>query len=445
MSKLWLVTIIIVAALAFASDPWETAAQEESSYMEQVPGRIARDAESGSAGGITISQMGDSLRYDAAESGVVGNTINIEVALTYNQWESSRMSVNSGWWYAARVSGVQGLAPTFVINFSNHFQSTLPAFQHAVWAYSDDTDQWYEFDAEDYGTANQVSVSNDDVFTEDTVYIAHNPMYPHKRLVRRFQEWYAHPFTTDLDSGEDGVFDVVDGLDDPLDERSYADQEMRGFRILEGSGKRNILVLAVGNHMETPAYWTFEGTIEFLLSDDPVARNLRRWWRVDAYHTNPLGQLGGYFRSGPENPNYSHGGNWSDRPTKHSTQQKMIDAWNIDQPNGADVMIDFHSYANASVPSWTGGNSYYYNATPAADAFMEYLATLEDNFHTTASQSGDSTRRYYEKNLDVVGWTGSQESSGLAEKTIADWKAFGENQMRSLWARTAAGDYSYGP
>ncbi len=72
-------------------------------------------------------------------------------------------------------------------------------------------------------------------------------------------------------------------------------QPIYAFRItdLEASGPKQKVVLAGSNHArEDPACWTLHGMIEFLVSDDPQAREIRRGFEFLVYPVlNPDGKL----------------------------------------------------------------------------------------------------------------------------------------------------------
>jgi hypothetical protein len=381
----------------------------------------------------SIAQDEESLRYNAANSSA-GSPISIEASTT---WDSK------SWWYATRVDELRGRAPTFEVTLPNIFQSIDPNLHNIWWSYQIEGADWFLFDNESY-SGNSVTASNNAPFSQNTVYVAHYPIFPVSRMQRRVDEWMADPNTQDLPDGTGGVFDSFPSITDPLNSQTIPQIDARGFIITEGSGNKNAAFLGATVHAnEAMATWAFEAAIDYLLGTSAKAQALRQNFEFYVYPTLAAsGQWAGYFRSTPH----------EDPPTQTMNRDwgtADILPYNIHEDSFSnnfsadflDAVFDFHTQNNNA--------EHYFFTESNSGVEANYLSDLqgyEPNASITTSTTSTNTRRYLRDNygksvcLQLAPETGADRVMG-----ISDWQKWGEDLMKALEDRLQAGAFTYSP
>ncbi len=125
--------------------------------------------------------------------------------------------------------------------------------------------------------------------------------------------------------------------------------DLYGFQITDPGpeGPKLQVVLVSGNHpREHTGNWALHGALDFLLTDDPRAEDLRRWAVFFAYPmVNPDGR---YALSGRSNPEMQaekvsdHNRVWN-TSGRFSTIDAFAEAIRTDTGGTADYLFDFHS------------------------------------------------------------------------------------------------------
>ena len=127
------------------------------------------------------------------------------------------------------------------------------------------------------------------------------------------------------------------------------EHDVFGFQITdaEAEGAKLRVVLVGGNHPgEHTGNWTLHGGLDFLVSDDPRAAELRRWAVFYVYPmVNPDGR---YALSGRSNPEMraqdvsDHNRVWN-TSGRFSTIDAVTSALKADTGGSTDYLLDFHS------------------------------------------------------------------------------------------------------
>ena len=268
-------------------------------------------------------------------------------------------------WVYFGARGVEGLRPTFRIGEpSNPFLGDLLNHRF-VWSY--DQQDWSFFENNDGGNTS-FQFSNGTPFTADEVYVAYSTPYPVSRTVDHVEaiqsNWFVLPT---LSAAEDLTVGEVDGL--PL----------HGFRItnpLVETPKQQI-VLVGGNHSgEVGASFALEAAIDFLVSDDERAKQMRNVAEFFVYpQVDPLGREEGFYRSNSQDADVDHNRVWHLPTLGQSSGFEEVDilvqAMRRDTDGDVDFFLDFHGF-------WDSGNPFMFTDSRGADtAFVETLQTLE--------------------------------------------------------------------
>lgn len=127
------------------------------------------------------------------------------------------------------------------------------------------------------------------------------------------------------------------------------EHEVYGFQITDGEadGAKVSIVLVGGNHpREQTGSWALQGALDFLVSEDPRAEQLRRWCTFSVYPmVNPDGR---YALSGRSNPEMQaekvsdHNRVWN-TTGRFSTIDIVTGAMRADTAGTVHYLLDFHS------------------------------------------------------------------------------------------------------
>jgi hypothetical protein len=125
--------------------------------------------------------------------------------------------------------------------------------------------------------------------------------------------------------------------------------ELYGFQLTDpvAEGAKLRVVLTGGNHpREQTGSWALHGALDFLVSDDPRAKDLRRWATFLVYPmVNPDGR---YIVAGRSNPEMlaekvsDHNRVWN-TTGRFSTIDAFVKAIKTDTGGTTDYLLDFHS------------------------------------------------------------------------------------------------------
>jgi Zinc carboxypeptidase len=266
-------------------------------------------------------------------------------------------------WLHFRADGVLNTRPTFSI--TDAFAGGASALNTQKMVYSYDGLNWNFFDnnGRSGGRFNFSTAAN---FTSDSVYVAFAPAYSYGKSVAHTKAVIDSPWATPTVSGDaEGIIGLSPGGIDDMN-RVVAPREIYAYRISDPATDsptriKKKIVLATGLHSnEVLGTHTYQGIIDFLVSDDPHAAVLRNVAEFYCYPTlNPDGRFAGNNRTTVQAVNSDPNGFWS--PTNWATHQDIKEngeAMIADTAvtpgtgpgNGVDAFIDFHS----TIPAFPG-------------------------------------------------------------------------------------------
>jgi hypothetical protein len=286
-------------------------------------------------------------------STVSGNTVTLVGRDNFN---------NNEWkWIYFQASGVNGQTVTF--NIGDDFDTGGASLNNHRMVYSYDQTNWSFFDNNARIAAqSKFTFSNNSPFTQDTVYVAYGQPYPYQRTVDHTNSIATTPWVTPTASGASTlvVAQSPGGVDDIG--RTVTPKNLYGYKITDAaySGpKRKVVVMSGVHANETLGNYTLEGLVNFLVSDELAAAQLRRYAEFYVYPmANPDGRFAGYNRSTVQIPTVDPNRAWNppnytdpDNPSPQLTDiRRLGEAIKVDTGQNIDYLIDFHSTVNPSTP-----------------------------------------------------------------------------------------------
>ena len=313
---------------------------------------------------------------------VVGNTVNIVGRDSY-AGGSFRLGDGHWRWLYFKASGVQNQNVTFSVKGEfggdgpccddTSIETDHELYDHEM-VYSYDGENWQFFPHANntLSTAN-ANPANDSYtfglsapFTQNEVYVAYAIPYTYNRSVAHTQQVLASPWAEPTISGNiNGVIGQAPaGVDDIG--RAQPARDLFAYRITNSATdsavpKRKAMFVTGQHASETLGVYTFEGLVDWLISDDPRAAALRDQAEFFLYPTlNASGRAAGLSRSMLQWPDTDSNSYWRPGPVSGNdwdsplrTEQKingeaMHDDAAATPGNSLDLFVDFHS----SVPDY---------------------------------------------------------------------------------------------
>ncbi len=294
-------------------------------------------------------------------------------------------------WMNFRVDNALSVRPTFRV--SDNFAPDPSLLDGHAMVFSYDRVNWNYFPTNSR-SGGFYSFSNTTSFTGNTVYVAYAFPYSYGDSVAHTQTVLASPWARPTASGNAaGVIGQSPGGTDDLG-RVVAPRNIYAYRITNPAtdsatiAKKKI-VISTGLHAgETLGTHTYQGLVDWLISDDPRAVALRGTTEVFCYPTmNPDGRFAGNNRATVNNPNQDPNGLWNptlwmNRQDIRKNGEAMIADRAATPGANVDVFIDFHS----TVP--TGGDDFGFIEYEQGDnlaPFWVKLKQLQPNIQDTDS------------------------------------------------------------
>ena len=342
---------------------------------------------------ITLNGAFDHGSLDESGSSVVGNTVYLAGRDNYNtgKWK----------WIYFKASGVNGLTPLFDID--DDFASGSSRLNNHEMVYSYDKENWFFFDNNARSASQgRFRFSNDTPFTQDDVYVAYGLPFSYQDQIDHVNQIKTSPWVAPTaSSNADLVLGLSPGGLDDIG-RTIMPNNLYGYTITDSSeaGPKKKIVLLGGVHPnETLASHTLQGLIDFLVSDDARAAELRKQAEFYVYPmANPDGRQAGYNRSTVQHEDRDPNRYWSEFLYDDMDDIKAIgEAIKADTGSDIDYFMDFHSQVD------TDGHFGYldFDQGMHLDPFWTSFQALEPDFDSLdAGLSNDTSIKFANNQLN---------------------------------------------
>lgn len=377
---------------------------------------------------------------------------------------------NGRWrWVYFQASGVESTTPTFTIssNFAGDSTPGLHELEEHEFVYSYDQENWSFFDNNTLGTSD-FTFSSATPFTADEVYIAYAIPYSYGRSVAHTESVLASPWATPTTAGNAAgvIGSSTTGVDDLG--RTVPPLDLYGYRITNPAtdsptADKQKVVISSGLHSgETLGSWTYQGMVDWLVSDDPRAEWVRDHVEVLAYPVlNPSGRYAGMSRTLVKNPNVDPNGLWDEsrwssrsRGCSGSSCQEIrvtAEAMIADvaaTPGDVDVFVDFHS----TVPDYQidevnhiPDDFAFINASDVDSPWWLALRQLQPNLLEAISGGSSYTTAGFARRLLGAEVEITFETQFTWERNTDYYQALGANfgiALYNAWAPLVEGDFN---
>ncbi|MEN0111545.1 MAG: M14 family zinc carboxypeptidase [Planctomycetota bacterium] len=307
----------------------------------------------------------------------------------------TNFSSNGSWrWMYFEATGLLGATTQFTTT-SNFALGAGRLDRHRM-RYSYDNENWLLFD-NNARVGSTYRFSNNTPFASDTVYVAYDLPYSYGRSAAHTAAVLATPWAEPSFSADAaGVIGQTPGGTDDIG-RAIGPRDLFGYRITNpatdaalGANKRRVTITSGMHAGETIGTWTFQGMVDWLVSDDPRAARLRDVAEFAVYPVlNPDGRFAGYGRNTVFTPLDDPNGAWTpsvwiNRPDIQVSGEAMIADFQAAPQSTNEAFIDFHS----TVP--TGGDDFSFIEIEQGDHLVDWylnLRALQPNLEQIESTS----------------------------------------------------------
>ena len=428
---------------------------------------------------------------------LAGNTVNLVGRDTY-AFGNHQLGGGHWRWIDFKASGVQGANLTFSISGEFGGDSTgyppTPAnheLKDHEMVYSYDGENWNYFphannqllnigNPNTNGANDVFKFSLGQPFTQNEVYVAYALPYTYARSVAHAETVLASPWAEPTASGNaQGVIGQAPAGVDELG-RSQPALDLFAYRITnpatDSATPKRRAMIATGQHAaETLGIYTYEGLVDWLISDDPRAAAVRDKVEVFCYPTlNASGRQAGLSRAMLQWQNTDSNGYWypaalagaNDYVDPERKEQRLNgDAMIADEASTPgsvlDLFLDFHS----SVPDYTivGANGQgsvgdgglrrddwgYIRSGKENNAWWLALRALQPNLLQQPSGSGvgSKTATGFAQTFLGADMAVTLENQFAISRPMSFYHDYGQNvglAMYEAWVRVAnplAGDF----
>lgn len=378
---------------------------------------------------IVLSQDFDSGSLDVAKS--IVNGTDIELAPRQIPIRDKYGSLNWAWVYF-KASQVKGQLVSFRIFMADGIPEGHQPDHRYVYSYDNQT--WSFFDNGSVDTDSVYRFSNNTPFTADEVYIAYSHPYTVAMATQHTANIKTSPFVSATASGDaDLVIGQTAGGTDDLG-RTIAPHDLFGYQITDpaASGAKQKIVVMAGNHSgEPPGNFLLQGMVDFLISGDPRAAELRARAVFFFYPlADPDGRWAGYHGSNPENPTLCHNTHWSD-PTGFTDVIALEKAMKADTGGTIDYFFDCHAFP----ATWS---FFFYYPTRNNQTFFDTLQTLDPSLEANGEAgSVDGADGWAVVTLNAK-YSYTPEPGRIQSQPLAGYAKMGENYALALLAALQA-------
>ncbi len=344
---------------------------------------------------IVIEDNFERSSVNTSLSSVTGAGDAAVIVLRPRVQESEVVSSQTRWMHPlAKITGVNGARPTF--RFNRYRPDVDGGYHYSGWdatrrpMFSYDLETWYYFDNTTVNNTGDINTGtiefrHDTAFTANTVYVSRGRV----RTVTQCGAWIdglesLYPtLIHSVPSNTSGFVSATYTAQTDELSRSISAQPLYAFMVsdssltpADGSDKGTVVLVAGVHAAEDQGNWTLEAAVEFLLSADVKAQNVRRHFNTYVYPMlNAPGRAGGGWRG-----SFTQGTAGIDDLNRHFSDalpssleiiQLPRTAMETDLPSVVHVAIDFHGQQLDDYGIYTDtGDTYQAAFDSALEAYM---------------------------------------------------------------------------
>lgn len=392
-----------------------------------------------------LRQDEDSLRFQASSSSVtLGDIFDVQIEAHETIGDTQKQ-----WTWGARLDNVRGRKLNFKLTKQGNLKRGYYSGTHsAMWSYNLFGNTWRTFDNVTVNSLREAVAVNNGVFTQDTVYVCQYALYPYTKMVSKINEWTQSQYVSELADSTSFVFATTTARTDSIDGRSIPSLNCYGFKITEGSGDKNQMVLTTPSQpAETIALHGFEQAIDWLLSDDAIAQSLRQNFEIYVYPTQtPPSWYAGYSTSSAEDPTEEFNRTWGKGVLEE--RQVHVQSFSNNLSSPIDVTIDFHNHSRLSDPPGGTGHSYFFGTDNTRG--NDYLTALQNEIPnatavlSTGSDNTPSLRQFFEDDFNTL-LSITSETVIRNDFNRPKWGSDSIGFLKAVETRYQAGDFTFSP
>lgn len=388
---------------------------------------------------ILSGNEGENINLASSSVSGASTTTPTVTLVPYSQVNEVGATTVKWWSWAGRVSSVNGKTPTFKIDGAAYYQ-TGPSSGYRP-QYSEDGSTWSFFDnfTPDDGSGNW-SFYNDAAFSAATVYVSYCRPYTNSDVASYISSISGSSYVSETTSTTSFIYGTTTSTnyDSPFG-GNIPSQNLYAFKIsdssvqpADGYGKRTAVLSAGVHPSEDIGNEMLEAAVDFLLSADPVAQDLRRNFDWYIYPmVNPTGRYGrnvrGTFETG------TCGADPKDEmdPNRHlgdgclEVNSKWKTAFEADTGSSIDLYLDFHGFVSPIYDHW------YNSDIPGSVAFHAALQAYIPTIGGNTSSIPTNNRNYIATNYGAK-VSDTMEMGFHLNPTVANTVTLAETSLKAV-------------
>jgi len=288
---------------------------------------------------------------------------------------------HTGFCFHFRIDGCMNKNITFnfhIIERQNESNESVVYFNPDFPVYSYDEDKWDRMEnktlRDNPEKENWKIISVEQVFTEDNACLAFLYPYTNSHLERHIKRIQNSPFCKIEIAGHS-----TEGKE--IKQISITDPE------IPLKEKKVAWFIGLQHCTELGAGWGLEGMVEFLLSEDPIAREAREIYLfkiIPIVNVDALSEGKGRIHSSGKNLNREWGK--VNPVTEIASIKKTLDDWK-ENGNSIDIFIDFHGFSSKEGKWWLFFLPEETYVNKQAEDYKRLIKTLEKYIPSISSYS----------------------------------------------------------
>lgn len=398
---------------------------------------------------IAVAADFERSSINAALSSVSGSGDDAIITLRPRVQESEVVSSQTRWLHPlAKITGVNGIRPTF--RFNRYRADVDGGYHYTAWdagrkpMFSYDLETWFYFDTTTINNTGNIDTGyiefrDNQVFTSDTVYVSKGRV----RTVSQAGAWIdaieaaypslIHNAPSNTSGFSSGTFSAqTDELGAAIPAQPFYAFKISDASLVPASGIKGTIALVSGVHAgEDQGNWVLESAVEFLLSSDLKAQNVRQHFDVFVYPMlNAPGRAGGGWRG-----SFTQGAGGIDDANRHfsdaSPNLEIITipraAMQTDMPGAVHVAVDFHGALHDDYSIYIDtGNPYQ----PLFDAALETYMGSGNVADEGESHAGFVSEWF--RNVKYADFGVTSETGDPATLTDGQLQTWGEAHIKAI-------------